>query len=428
MLEIDETSYERSHFDARYEALATYPGLERCAGRRYAACLTEPAEWIALCLYLRERGGSVLPLNPNTPLEAAKRLARRTRCEQLLFHSVENAIPLGEAAAGGAGSLLQLSSGTTGEPKCIERPWPAIDEEIESYCGALGEHGERTPLLACPITHAYGLISGVLAALRRGVRPVVLTNINPKYLIRRATESPRGLLYASPTLLNVLVRLLPEDRRLCAVMTSGAPLRASEFVELQRRAERVLQQYGCSEVGCISLNRDMRAANEIGTPLSHLRVRAGASREEPEEIRVGTRDAEVGTKDLGYVDERGLHFVARMDDMINVAGVNVYPQEVEEVVLEFPGVQEAVVYKRVDPYASERVCLQFTGRGDIDVAELRRFCAENLTPFAVPTELRQVAEIAKLENGKINRGRLADLSSAGERAEAGARAVRGAER
>jgi 3,4-dihydroxybenzoate---[aryl-carrier protein] ligase len=123
-------------------------------------------------------------------------------------------------------------------------------------------------------------------------------------------------------------------------------------------------------------------------------------------VRVGADT--VGTRDLGYFNERGLCFVSRADDTINVAGINVYPREVEEVVLELSGVQEAVVYKRSDPYAGERVCLRFVASRPIDAGEVRRFCAEQLTPFAVPLEIAQVPELTRADNGKVNRRLLAE--------------------
>jgi len=410
MLAINDLTFSRDYFDTRFAELGRLPHLRQSSGQRYAVCLREPERWVALCLYLREAGASVAPLHPSTPLEAAKRLAKRMQCSQLLFHDEAHSIPLEGAARDDAGSLVQLSSGTTGEPQSIERTWASVDAEVSSYVEALGALGDHTPLLACPVTHSYGLISGVLASLNRGVEPVILTNINPKYALRRAVGQERAILYASPTLLNVLVRLLPEGDRLCTVMTSGAPLRGAWFAELRLRAARVLQQYGCSEFGCISMNLDTRAADEVGVPLRHLDVTAGTAKDALEEIRVRAGDRFVSTKDLGYFTQRGLCFVARVDDTINVAGINVYPREVEEVVLELGGVEDAVVYKRSDAYAGERVCLKFVARRAIDAAELRRFCAKHLTPFAVPLEVHQVTEIPKLENGKVNRRQLADAA------------------
>jgi acyl-coenzyme A synthetase/AMP-(fatty) acid ligase len=402
-LAINDEAFLSDWFERRYAEFDGLPHLARCAGRRYAVCVKHPADWIALCLYFRQHGASVAPLHPNTPLDAAKRAARRLGCEQLLFQRADTSIPIDGSTRDSRSVLILTSSGTTGEPKLVERSWDSVETEVRAYNDALGSASDTAPLLACPVTHSYGFISGVLASFARGVAPVVLANINPKYVIRRALEPETALLYASPTLINVIVRLLSPGQKLCAVMTSGAPLPARWFKELHARSERVLAQYGCSEVGCISLATRLETEDEIGTPLAHLSVSAGMAREKPDEIRVLVEGRIVETRDLGYFGARGLRFVARMDDTINVAGVNVYPREVEEVVLEFSGIAEAAVYKRPDAYAGERVCVKFVATERVDAAELRRFCAQSLSPFALPLELEQVPSLPRLENGKLDR-------------------------
>lgn len=411
-LYVNDTAYGQSHFDQRYADFARLPELRGSRGRRLAVCLPDPAEWIALCLYLRDRGASIAPIHPSTPLEAARRLATRLGCHALLFGRVESAEAVVDREPDAEAALVQLSSGTTGEPKAITRTWASVDREVESYVGQFAEAATMTPLVACPVTHSYGLICGVLAALRRGAVPVIVTSVNPKYTIRRALACERSLLYGSPTLLNVIVRLLAEGDTLHAVMTSGAPLRKACFDELQRRSRYVFQQYGCSEVGCVTLNTDAREANELGVPLGHLRVTAGTRPEAAQEICVHVDQRVVATRDLGYFGERGLCFVSRLDDTINVAGVNVYPDEVEEIILGFAGIEEAIVYKRADPYAGERVCLQFTACEEVDTGALRQWCATRLSPFQVPLELRQVDAIARLPNGKLNRRSLAEAQAA----------------
>lgn len=404
---VNDTAYGPSYFDRCYRELERVPELRDSAGRRLAICLPDPAEWIASCLYLRERGASVAPIHPSTPHEAARRLARRLSCHSLLFGRVDAGERISEREPDAEAVLVQLSSGTTGEPKAITRSWGSVALEVDSYVEQFAEAAAMTPLLACPVTHSYGLICGVLAGLRRGAKPIILTSVNPKYVIRRALDTQRSLLYGSPTLLNVIVRLLAEGDSLHAVMTSGAPLRKACFDELKRRSEHVFQQYGCSEVGCVTLNADAQQAHELGVPLPHLRVTAGAGPDDAAEITVYVGERVVATRDLGYFGERGLCFISRLDDTINVAGINVYPEEVEEVILGFTGVQEAVVYKRPDAHAGERVCLQFTAEQELDTSALRRWCSSHLSPFQVPLELRQVEAIPRLPNGKVNRRTLA---------------------
>ncbi|MCE8044881.1 AMP-binding protein [Halomonas daqingensis] len=418
---VDTTPYSRDDIDRAVAALCRYPAIAAPQGRRLAVCLKDSFQWLALCLHLKAQGGSVLPIHPATPVEAARDLARETGCHHLLLDdgaTLEVLTPKAECAAAEiapGGELIQLSSGTTGRPKTIVRSWAAIDRELESYIEAFPEAEGLTPIVACPITHSYGLICGVLAGLRRrqgqGPVPRVITNLNPRYILGTLRDHPRHLLYASPTLVSLLVRMLPQEQGLHTVMLSGAALPAALLETLHARARRVCQQYGCSEVGCIALAASADSPGLMGRPLGHLRVSAGHAAEAPEEIRVvveGAGERVIATRDLGYLDAQGrLHFLARLDDTINVAGINVYPGDVEDVFLRHPQIDDAVAFKRPDPYAGERVCLQFVAREPLGGEALRRWCRERLAPHQVPMLMEQVAYIDKLPNGKVSRQRLA---------------------
>ncbi|SEF99733.1 AMP-binding protein [Marinobacterium lutimaris] len=409
MLYLNDNYYDSEHFERCYRRFDAVAAISECKGRRLTVCLSDPVEWIALCLYVKARGGSVLPLHPTTPLEAARRLGRRSGSYALIFDQIERIELQPDSAAEVPPGLVQLSSGTTGEPKCIERSWEAIDRELEDYLEALPQAREMTPIIACPVTHSYGLICGVLASLARGQEAHVLTQLNPKYVLRKLAQLPQPLLYAAPTLLHVLTRLLPQGEKLFAVMTSGAVMPKAHFEALRERSVHLFQQYGCSEAGCVAINTDTRSACAMGRPLARYQVESGSSADAPSEVIIRGAEQAIYTRDLGYFDSDGvLHYLARIDDMINVAGINVYPKEVEDVVLTCEGVVDVVVFKRADPYAGERVCLQFVADRMVDEDELRRWCAEHLSPYQCPLEIAQVEEIPKLPNGKISRRLLAD--------------------
>ncbi|MCT7654810.1 AMP-binding protein [Oceanimonas sp. NS1] len=283
------------------------------------------------------------------------------------------------------GELLQMSSGTTGEPKCIARSWSSIDRELDSYVSAFTEPASMTPVIACPVTHSYGLIAGLLVALKRGQQPVVIDNLNPKYLLRRLRELPAPLLYSSPAMLNTLCRLLPAGERLHAVMTSGTVLPGPWFEALRKASRHLFQQYGCSEAGCIAINPDVRAAVDIGLVLPHLSLVNAPEQDAPGELVVQGEDGVIHTRDLGWRRPDGmLVFVARLDDTINVAGLNVYPQEVEDVVMAMAAVHDAVVIRKADPFAGERVCLLFSADRPVSVAELRDWCQDRLARHQIP--------------------------------------------
>lgn len=421
---VDATPYSRDDVERAVATLCRHPALAEPSGQRLAVCLKNSFQWLALCLYFKERGGSVLPIHPGTPLEAARTLAQETGCHALLHGDgatlealdPSEVVSLTEPAPGG--ELIQLSSGTTGRPKAIMRSWSAIDRELDSYVEGFPEAEGLTPIVACPVTHSYGLICGFLAGLRRGQVPRVITNLNPRFILGTLRDHTEHLLYAAPTLVSLLERMLPEGQPLHTVMLSGAALPSPLLETLVGRARRVCQQYGCSEAGCIAIAPRAESPGLMGRPLGHLEVSAGQPGA-PEEIRVSVSGAPaIATRDLGYLDEQGhLHFLARLDDTINVAGINVYPGDVEDVFLLHPRIDEVVAFKRPDAYAGERVCLQFVAPEPLDSEALRRWCRERLSPHQVPIVLEQVESITKLPNGKVSRHQLAQTHAADGQAE-----------
>ncbi|WP_078380469.1 AMP-binding protein [Sutcliffiella halmapala] len=404
MLYINDHYYTKQDFEEQYLHFEQMPLLVGCEKKRIAICTENIFEWLALCFYIRKHRGSVVPIHPATPRDAAIRYAHNTASHLLIFQSLNTPILMINDREEKEGVLVQMSSGTTGAPKCIERPWSSIEEEITSYNASLPVEKEKVPIIACPITHSYGLISGVLSAIERGNEPVIISNLNPKYVLKMTKKHERHILYAAPVFLHLIASFLKREEKLDSVMTSGTMLPALWLELLKEKANVVLQQYGCSEAGCVAIHPAINNANQMGFPLPHLSVEAGNSESEPGEIVIHSRTHTIYTKDLGYFSENGvLCCLGRMDDMINVGGLNVYPQEVEDVLMQEPRISEAVAYKKVDVFAGERVCVQFIADEIVSELELREWCKQRLAPHQIPYELIQVQEIPKLPNGKISR-------------------------
>ncbi len=420
MIRIDDRSFDRA---AMAEASARIADIHDFhPGGRYAVCLADTAEWLAALFALKEMNASVLPINPAMPREAARALARRAGCEHLILHG-GHAERLGPPAAspGAEGRLLQMSSGTTGAPKCVARSWSDVDTEIRTYVATFREPEGMTPVVACPTTHAYGLICGVLVGLARGAVPIVVNTDNPKQLLRLLLETEKPLLYSSPAMLNTLARLMPADRTIHAVMTSGTLLPEAWFSRIRASADHLFQQYGCSEAGCIAINPDLRSAEDMGFVLPHLALRDPGSEAAPAEIVVTGASGDIRTRDLGYRRDDGmLVFTARLDDTINVAGLNVYPSEVEDVVMTMPRVTDAVAFRKMDPVAGERVALVFSASAALAPHDVRAFCAERLARHQLPMEILQVRQVPRQANGKISRREVAALHATGKLAMVGA--------
>ncbi|MDH2325543.1 IucA/IucC family protein [Cereibacter sp. SYSU M97828] len=380
-------------------AALTLPDL--LAGRdpartRVALHMTDKAEYLAQVLRLRAAGASCYPIHPETPRDQALDLARRAGCT--LF----NAEPIGPDSEG-PGVLIQMSSGTTGAPKVIARTWAEIETEVNAYIRHFPN--DFTPVIAAPVTHSYGLIAGVMVGLGRGRVPVVLDSANPKTILRQLAAVDNPLLYAAPTLLHVLARLAGAGGLPAHVMTSGTVLPQPWFDTIKGAAQGVFQQYGCSEKGCVALTDTPACPEDMGAPLPHVRVLAGTDAPGPVTI-----DG-IPTGDLGTIDARGhLIFAGRAAEVIDVAGINVYPAEIERVAMTAPGITDAVAFALPDPVSNQRPALAFTGTATPE--DLDAFLAANLSPRQRPVRLIPMPALPRGPGGKVSRRMLTEGATA----------------
>jgi len=122
------------------------------------------------------------------------------------------------------------------------------------------------------------------------------------------------------------------------------------------------------------------------------------------------RDGWLYTGDVGYLDAAGaLHVLDRRDDLIISGGENVYPAEVEAVLLEHPLVEDAGVTGLADADLGARVVawIVVVAGATLDVESLRRHCRERLAGYKQPREFRCVAALPRNAAGKLQRRRLA---------------------
>ncbi len=206
-----------------------------------------------------------------------------------------------------------------GATKIIHRTWESIETELNAYTNSFPLTTKAT-IVACPTTHSFGLLCGVFATLRRGATPVILQDFSPRHVLAIHRLHPDAIIYMAPGLAYAM-SLFPESVH--AVMISGMTLPEKWFRSIERKTHHLLQQYGCSEIGCIALHPNPPSPQAIGFPLEHLEIETG-TKGKPAELVVSQQGVRIGTKDLMYVED-GLHFLSRLDEMINVSGLSVYP-------------------------------------------------------------------------------------------------------
>ncbi len=137
---------------------------------------------------------------------------------------------------------------------------------------------------------------------------------------------------------------------------------------------------------------------------------------QPEVTKEALRDGWIHTGDIGYMDEEGrVYFVDRKKDVIKVSGYQVWPLEIENVLLEHPAIEEVAVIGVLDPYRGEHpkafVILREGYKGKMTEDELIKFCRERLAAYKSIREVEFRKELPKSPAGKILRRALREEAS-----------------
>jgi acyl-CoA synthetase (AMP-forming)/AMP-acid ligase II len=337
---------------------------------------------------------------------------------------------------------LAFTSGTTGLPKGVCQPLRML---ANSAVGGIIDYeiaDDDVRYAAAPMFHIAG-VAYPLMNLARGVPSWLLPQFDPETVLGWLRGDRLTAAFLVPTMISTLLQL-PGVRdtayeRLRSLVYGAAPMPPS----LLRRAMDVfrcefVQAFGAgTEAGtqCILSSADHRRAaagaahllGSIGRPGFgvELRVVDDDLRDVPvgEVGEIATRSAHMMTGyldmpdetaeafrggwfragDLGRLDDEGYVYLAgRTKDMIVRGGENIFPIEVESVVMEHPGVADVAVVGRPDEHWSE-VVHAFVVRGDAEVSEpeLRELCRAELASYKVPVAFHFVDELPKNAAGKV---------------------------
>jgi 3,4-dihydroxybenzoate---[aryl-carrier protein] ligase len=412
MLTIDNQALSKLDWLKRYGSMERLEGYRDPEGKRYAVCLENAFDVLTVVLFLRERGGSLLLIHTDTPAARAAEFAVRADCAYLIMGNWDTLYPLEPRRKDYAPTLLQLSSGTTGSPKLIARSWTQIETEIDSYNEWFRSSPGEQPVILAPVSHSFGLITGVLAAWARGSEPAVVQGRNLRLAARIVRETERPLLYTVPFVYSVMDALERGRLQCHKVVLSGSPPSAGLLDRLRDVTDEIWQQYGSTETGCISVSKQPASPFDVGMPLRHHEIwirpdDAAADRSRPEqgEIIVRTNAADMPTGDLGYVDALTgrLQLIGRLDDLIDVGGLLVAPAEVEAVIRAMPGVRDSVVVKTKHKVWGEAVKALVVAEPPAAEQDVRMWCIDRLPAYQVPSVIEMVAEIPRMPSGKVSR-------------------------
>ncbi len=338
------------------------------------------------------------------------------------------------------GRIVLLTSGTTGTPKGAPRPDPRSLTIPGAVLERMPMRAREATVVGPPLFHGTGLLIALLT-LSLGSKLVVRRRFAPAQFLDDVEQHRAAASCVVPVMLQRVLALGEEEIRrrdlssLRIVFSAGSQLPAEVALKtMELMGDVVYNLYGSTEVSVATLATpaDIRAAPmSVGKPALGARIRLfdDHRREVPQgqvgRIFVGTVtpfegytggqqkeviDGMMATGDVGHFDEQGRLYVdGRDDEMIISGGENVFPREVEELLITHPAVEDVAVIGVDDEEFGQRLKAFVVLREGNDVAaeELQSFVKENLARFKVPREVVFVDELPRNPTGKILKRELA---------------------
>jgi fatty-acyl-CoA synthase len=337
---------------------------------------------------------------------------------------------------------LLYTSGTTGRPKGVMIPHRQIAwNGYNTACSWQLRADDVSPIFT-PLYHAGGLMAFLGPIFTVGGTIVLHRGFDPAEIWRTVEDEGATVVLGVPTIWKLLAEA-PEFAAadltsLRCLYSGGAPL-PTWIAEIYQHRGLVLKQgYGMTEVGvnCFAMSEEDSVARlgSIGKPIMHSEVRlAGDDGREvpvgevgemwfrgphvslgywnrPEETAAAyLEDGWFRSGDLARRDEDGFFYVAgRAKEMIISGGVNVYPAEIEAVLLGHPGVRDAAVVGIEHPTWGEAgvAFVVPLAPGSADAEALLGFLGERLARFKLPKEIVYLGELPRTAYGKVVKGDL----------------------
>ena len=353
--------------------------------------------------------------------------------------------------SGGDLAWLFYTSGTTGRPKGAMLTHRVLNWASHAYMAEVDPVSPGDPILhAAPMSHGSGLYMMAHVA-RRGVNVIPESGaFEPDEIFRLFAAWPRTSMFAAPTMVKRLVDSNadcdPENIR--TIVWGGAPMYVEDTLKaLDRFGPRFAQIYGQGEspMTITTLTRQEIADRDhprwrerlasAGRPYACVEVMVADN--DDRELPIGEtgeilcrgdvvmpgywqnpdataktlKNGWLHTGDVGAFDAEGyLTLKDRSKDMIISGGSNIYPREVEEVLLKHPRVREVSVIGRPDAEWGEVVVAYVVG--EADAQELDNLCLGAIARFKRPKEYVFIDALPKNNYGKILKTELRDLDQA----------------
>jgi long-chain acyl-CoA synthetase len=338
-------------------------------------------------------------------------------------------------------AVLLYTSGTSGRPRAAMLSHRALLANIEQTAAVDPPMitGRDVVLGVLPLFHVYGLNAVLGQVVRQHGRLVLVDGFDPEGTLDIIEDEAISVLPVAPPVFAYWMQVPALEERLGPVrmiLSGSAPL-APDLTEAftARTGLAIHQGYGLTEASPVVTSDLCSPAPDprsVGAALPGIEIRlADETGRAPDEDDAGEilvrgdnlfsgywpdgADGPDGegwwaTGDVGYLDGGDLFLVDRLKDLVIVSGFNVYPSEVEDVILELDSVAQAAVIGVEDPMTGEAVVAYVRPAGEVDpdqlVEQVRAHCAGRLAGFKQPSAIHVTDDLPSTVTGKVQKGRL----------------------
>jgi acyl-CoA synthetase (AMP-forming)/AMP-acid ligase II len=414
-----------------------------------------------ILLYLLSRGFSLVLLPPRdaatqspVPRFCRWRLTVRSGllsgATDLALHRSETVLEIAEVAdhrpafaaqAYASGHLFLRTSGSIGTPKLAVYTHGRLLGNALHCTGRIRVTAQDRIAIPVPLAHMFGLGAALLPGIAAGASVRMIEGANLlRYLEHERAYRPT-ISFLTPALCAMIVRQRRAPEHYRHVVVAGDRLTREIFEAAELRFRRVLNLYGSTEMGVISVadadSCDGPRSTTVGTPLPGVELRLDGAEEAVEapdgagviacrhpygfegyvdgdgEAWTGEpalRDGWYRTRDLGRLHAGGfVEVLGREDHSVNRDGRLVVLAEVERAMERLPGVERAVTVLGSDQLRGRAIvayCAPRDGHG-LDASRVRDACAGVLPPYAIPDQVVITSTMPLLANGKVDRKALA---------------------
>ncbi|MGB9302976.1 MAG: long-chain fatty acid--CoA ligase [Mycobacterium sp.] len=350
--------------------------------------------------------------------------------------------PAGES--GGADNLfIMYTSGTTGHPKGVVHTHDSVHSAASSWCSTIDVRYQDRLLLPLPMFHVAALTTVIFCAMR-GASLISMPQFDATKVWSLIVDERVSIGGAVPAILNFM-RQVPQFAELKApdfryFITGGAPMPEALIKLYAAKNMEVVQGYALTEScggGTLLLSEDaLRKAGSAGraTMFTDVGVRSDdgviSERGEgevviksdillkeywnrPDATRGAFDNGWFRTGDIGEIDDEGyLYIKDRLKDMIISGGENIYPAEIESVIIGIPGVSEVAVIGLADEKWGEIACaIVVADQGQVSEPQIVEFCGTRLARYKLPKKVIFTGAIPRNPAGKILKRVLRDQYS-----------------